>query len=61
MQKRSSLKVYKGLVLTFKVINHTMKQWMKCMTRQFRKKEFKITNESMERISISTVNIKSHI
>ena len=61
MQKRSSLKVYKGLVLIFKVINHTMKQWMKCMARRFRKEEFKITNESMERMSISTVNIKSHI
>ena len=61
MQKRSSLKVYKGLVLIFKVINHTMKQWMKYMARRFRKEEFKITNESMERMSISTVNIKSHI
>ena len=61
MQKRSSLKVYKGLVLIFKVINHTMKQWMKFMASRFRKEEFKITNESMERMSISTVNIKSHI
>lgn len=61
MQKRSSLKMYNGLVLIFKIINHTMKQWTKYMTRQFRKEEFKITNESMEKMSISTVNIKLHI
>lgn len=61
MQKRSSLKMYNGLVLIFKIINHTMKQWTKYMARQFRKEEFKITNESMEKMSISTVNIKLHI